>query len=251
MLLKKLSVLIFVGCVCTSLTGCSFRLGKFAFFENDKAKANKYTDKIVSALEEKDADKMKALCTNYIREDYDNLEPDIQTMFHYFTGKKQSVEYSFPVVFEENSHGDRKKTLKCGATIQTDKEIYYLNFDYVKESNKERKDEGFIHISLIKAGEEDKYLFPEYLNKEVFVPTMVNEQEVEKRRQKVYDAHPEFFDQHAGVLEHFRVFEEYPDLLDEKPTIFEKYPSLLENIDFVDLNPDVITDCPGMFEDDE
>lgn len=252
MLLKKFKYLLILSGVCIGLCGCNFRIGRFAFLEDDNAKAKKHIDEIVNALDVQDANKLKALFSKNVQNDVKSLDEDIATVFGYYRGKMQSIDYSSANATEDLAQGTKRKTISCGAEIHTDEDDYTILMDYVIKNTKDRADEGLLYINIVRAGEEDEYAYPEYMEgKGIFAPVLIDEEEIEKRRQHVYDKHPEFFDEHPEALDHFRIFEEYPEILDEKPTVFDKYPSLLENLDECDQTPYIVKYYPDYFEEDE
>lgn len=251
-MLKKLKFLLCLGGMCIGLCGCVIKIGPFVFLGDDDAAAKKHVEEIVAALDDQDSDKLLSLFTNGVKNDVETLDEDVKAVVGYYKGKMKSLDYSRTNSQEDLAHGKKRKTISCSATIHTNKEDYTLLLDYVIKNTMEKGDVGIYFLSIVKTGEEDQYAYPEYVKGEgIFAPVLYDEEEIENRKQAVYNKHPEFFDEHPEALEHFRIFEEYPEFIEEKPTVFDKYPSLLENLDECDQTPWLIKYYPDHFEEDE
>jgi hypothetical protein len=125
---KIMAVSLISGMILSSCTfGSSLRK-----IEDDGAVAEKKFERILSAIERKDKDKLKSLFSNKALREAEDIDENAAYAFNLFQGNVQSWELDTgPITSENVENGNKRKEIKVWFNIKTDRENYILFFiDY-------------------------------------------------------------------------------------------------------------------------
>lgn len=137
-------------------TGCnSSIISKPLILEKNDKIAEERFNEILQALEEKNMEAIKSMFSVNSKDEIENLDEKIASMFYFYNGKMQAYEVKgSPYTAEYWDSGDKSVKLYANYVIETDKEKYYLFF--IERSNtSDLKDNGLYMLEL--RDEKDQY----------------------------------------------------------------------------------------------
>ena len=122
--------------------------------ENEKEKEINRIDQIISLIENKDGESMKAIFSQTVLEEDENLENEIGYLFDFFQGEVVSCKDSGVGESETNEYGNKTKKVRSFYKIETDFDSYLVFlFEYTEDTNNS-ENLGVYSLRIIK--EEDR-----------------------------------------------------------------------------------------------
>ena len=113
--------------------------------DNHPPEERKYRDKVIFALDEHDADKLKSLFSKNSRDNIEDMDFKIALLLKRYKGKSTSVKYDrdFPVVTEDKEQGIKR--IETYYVVETDGGC--LDFMYLQVVAKDDEDPDEVGIS--------------------------------------------------------------------------------------------------------
>ena len=113
--------------------------------DNQPPEEKEYKDKVIAALDNQNADELKALFSKNARESIEDMDFKIALLLKRYKGKSTSVKYdrNFPVVTEDKEKG--MKRIETYYVVKTDGGN--IDFMYLQVVAKDDEDPGEIGIS--------------------------------------------------------------------------------------------------------
>ena len=113
--------------------------------DNQPPEEKEYKDKVIAALDNQNADELKALFSKNARESIEDMDFKIALLLKRYKGKSKSVKYdrNFPVVTEDKEKGIKR--IETYYVVKTDGGN--IDFMYLQVVAKDDEDPGEIGIS--------------------------------------------------------------------------------------------------------
>ena len=113
--------------------------------DNQPPEEKEYKDKVIAALDNQNADELKALFSKNARESIEDMDFKIALLLKRYKGKSKSVKYdrNFPVVTEDKEKGIKR--IETYYVVKTDGGN--IDFMYLQVVTKDDKDPDEIGIS--------------------------------------------------------------------------------------------------------
>ena len=113
--------------------------------DNQPPEEKEYKDKVIAALDNKNADELKALFSKNARESIEDMDFKIALLLKRYKGKSKSVKYdrNFPVVTEDKEKGIKR--IETYYVVKTDGGN--IDFMYLQVVDKDDEDPDEIGIS--------------------------------------------------------------------------------------------------------
>ena len=113
--------------------------------DNQPPEEKEYKDKVIAALDNQNADELKALFSKNARESIEDMDFKIALLLKRYKGKSKSVKYdrNFPVVTEDKEKGIKR--IETYYVVKTDGGN--IDFMYLQVVAKDDEDSGEIGIS--------------------------------------------------------------------------------------------------------
>ena len=146
--MKKLikSVIIFFISI-NLITGC----GR-SFWDSDQKVSDNIVEKIIDGINNKDADTIKELFSEYAIDNSESIDEDIQYLFELIDGNVVSYEESSPAGSFESSDKDYKiKLISSYYYVSTATEKYYFLIDNYSKNTFESEKQGVKCLIVVKA----------------------------------------------------------------------------------------------------
>lgn len=126
------------------------------FFKNgDEKYANKRFQDILSAIEEKDKDKIISMFSGNIRSNLGDREGDADKLFDFIVGDVEKWEKrSGPGVSESVNSGEKSKVINSYYNLYTNEETYFFFIEDCQINTADPNGEGLILLLVVK--EEDR-----------------------------------------------------------------------------------------------
>ena len=151
-MIKKTVLLIFLTSTFI-LTSCSFG-GRIVYVGEEKA-AKARIKEILSAIENKDKEAMKALFSKKALDEADDFDEGVEYLFDFFQGDLQSWEIDAWSSGESIERGKKSIMLRAWYIVTTDKEKYmFFVIDYIKDTMNP-DNAGLYTLRVIKAEDEE------------------------------------------------------------------------------------------------
>jgi hypothetical protein len=137
------------------LSSCTFG-SSLIKVEDDGAVAEKKCKQILSAIEQKDKEKLKSLFSNKALREAKNIDQNMEYSFAQFHGEVEKWTQLGPGVEEDIEYGDRRKKIIARFIIETNQEKYLLFFYDYPVDDFDSSNIGIYTLCLMKKADWDK-----------------------------------------------------------------------------------------------
>jgi hypothetical protein len=147
------------------MAGCSL-IDKIRSFDDPQAQTNAMTQRIVSALDEKDEQAIRDVLSPKALGEVDDLDEGIEYIFSKYRGRSTDIEFG-----ADNGRGyygpsGRTRNIQARATITTDEETYRLYYELWTVDSSDSSAKGIYRLTLVSVDEVDALFAPYVLEKE-------------------------------------------------------------------------------------
>lgn len=142
---------IVISLVMACLNGCGLML---ALYETDEEIEQAQMDAVLSALQEQDADALKALFCQYTLSEATNFDQTIDNLFAYFQGTVTSTYSPGSHTSREREEGKEKRDLYLSYDVTTTDQVYRIAIHYCVTNDNAPQQEGIVSLYIIKMAED-------------------------------------------------------------------------------------------------
>lgn len=123
---------------------------------DEAAYATAYFENIISAIEQKDSDKLKELFSENIQETNYDLEEDIEYLFGFVEGEiTYKSEIHGPTTETEVNYGEKHSFISCYFNVSTEQDEYIIFMKICNIDDSDDKNVGLQMLQIIRQEDKD------------------------------------------------------------------------------------------------
>ena len=124
---------------------------KMFFARNDKQIANERFEALIDAIQTHNSDAVKAVFSNNVLREAENIDDSIQELFGYFQGNLLSYnEWAGPDVSAKKDNGNYWKSYDCTYDFETSKDKYRLAMEIITVDTADTDNVGIQSLYIIR-----------------------------------------------------------------------------------------------------
>ena len=124
---------------------------KMFFARNDKQIANERFEALIDAIQTHNSDAVKAVFSNNVLREAENIDDSIQELFGYFQGNLLSYnEWAGPDVSAKKDNGNYWKSYDCAYDFETSKDKYRLAMEIITVDTADADNVGIRSLYIIR-----------------------------------------------------------------------------------------------------
>ena len=132
-------------------SSCKSGTSRFGKFYNDNELVNSKLEELLTAIQNKDREKIKSLFAKNILSKVEDFETSMKKLFDYYEGDYVSYDdCGGPLTDEAIVNGDKVKIIKPSYEIETSKRSYRMTFELRTDDTKDSNNIGLWSIDIIK-----------------------------------------------------------------------------------------------------
>lgn len=136
------------------LTSCSIgnsNMRKMFFARNNNQIANERFEALIDAIQTHNSDAVKAVFSNNVLREVENIDDSIQELFDYFQGNLLSYnEWAGPDVSAKKGNGNYWKSYDCTYDFETSKDKYRLAMEIITVDTTDADNIGIRSLYIIR-----------------------------------------------------------------------------------------------------
>lgn len=152
--MRKIWGLLSLTTLIRLLTSCSIgnsNMRKMFFARNDKQIANERFEALIDAIQTHNSDAVKAVFSNNVLREAENIDDSIQELFGYFQGNLLSYnEWAGPNVSAKKDNGNYWKSYDCTYDFETTQDKYRLAMEIVTVDTTDADNIGIRSLYIIR-----------------------------------------------------------------------------------------------------
>lgn len=152
--MKKLLFVITTMMLAFGLTSCSF-LERSGLFRDNEAIGEEYCEKIIDAIENKDADKLKSMFSTNALTEAENIDGGIEYVMDFYQGEFISKEGNVHTS-ETINHGEKTIRLNGIYRVTTEEHEYFVFFVYQYMDTENPDNVGLFMLQIMKQSEKEE-----------------------------------------------------------------------------------------------
>lgn len=126
---------------------------------NEKEESNNTFEEVLNSISEEDKEALKDVFSDYVLEDVDNMDEDIDYLFELLRGNVINWEIrTGPQVSETNDHGKKTKELKTWYEVETDENNFVVFILEYTVDTEQPENIGIYSLRVVKKEDEDAHM---------------------------------------------------------------------------------------------